>query len=76
MSKTILKFGSVTYAMKARKILQRSKIPCEIVKLNVGDGKGGCTYGIKFNSDKLYGAVMELKNNEIDYEVYSEKNRL
>ena len=74
MSKTILKFGSVTYAMKARKILQRSKIACEIIKLNVDDGKSGCSYGIKFGSDKLYEVVMSLKNNEIDYEVYSEKN--
>ena len=74
MSKTILKVGSVTYAMKARKILQRKRILSEVVKLNVGDTKRGCSYGIKFGTDKLYAAVLELKNNEINYEFYSEKN--
>lgn len=74
MSKTILNIGSVTYAMKARKILTRSKIACEVVKINVSDTKGGCSYGIKFRSDKMYDVAMELKNNEIEYEFYSKKD--
>lgn len=74
MSKTILNIGSVTYAMKARKILQRAGILSEVVKLGVGESKRGCSYGIKFSTDKLYDAVMELKNNLINYELYSEKN--
>ena len=74
LSKTILNIGSITYAMKARKILTRVKIVCEVVKINASDTKGGCSYGIKFRSDKIYDVAMQLKNNEIQYEFYSKKD--
>lgn len=71
LSKITLIIGSVTYATKARKILMRSRIESEIIKITSKETQSGCTYGIKFDSDRIYDAVMQLKENGIAYSFYS-----
>ena len=75
MNKTTLNIGSVTYATKAKKILKHLNIDSEIVKLSPQSNNGGCSYGIQFKSDKIYEVVMQLKENGISYNLYSNKEK-
>ncbi len=70
MNTSIFTVGSVTYAVKARKILSRAGISSRLVKVDGGKSRHGCTYGIEFAEEDLLAAVMELKRNGIAYEKY------
>ena len=41
--------GSVTYAMKAQKVLGDAAIPSSVIKLDTSSRHRGCTYGIRFS---------------------------
>ncbi len=51
MAKCILPIGQVTYAIKAKKILQNEKIRAETVKLKDKAPDGGCIYGIAIREE-------------------------
>ena len=70
MNKTIVALGSVTYALKARKLLRGRGIQSELIKLDAGS-KEGCTHGLIIDRDSFYMAVLALKENGISYSVYS-----
>lgn len=66
---TTLTVGSVTYAIKARRLLLHEGIKAHTVKLT--DGKsGGCTHGIVIPSSRFFDAVVILKKNGIDYSLF------
>lgn len=69
LNKTTVTVSSVTYAIKARKLLQRAKIQSKLVKLNADENKYGCSYGIEFPSSAFFDVVMELNKQEIPYHV-------
>ena len=69
MSKTVLTLGSVTYAIKSRKLLVKSGIKSKLIKI---DSTGGCTYGIEFDRDKFYTVVKILRDADLEYKVYRE----
>ena len=71
MKKTTLTVGSVTYAIKARKLLQRMKIQSKLVKIDVASSSSGCRYGIEFASEDFYSVVMGLRNAGIEYQIVS-----
>ena len=73
MNTTTITVGSVTYAIKVRKLLERNGINAMLVKVESSKSERGCTYGITVNSEKLYDAVSGLKNNGIEYSVFSAK---
>ena len=60
-----LAIPTVTYAVKAKKILQRVGIPSKLIK-TVSEN-GGCVYAVEIDADKLYSAVYELKGADIPY---------
>ena len=70
----ILTVGSMTHAIKAKKILNRGKISVSVIKLDSERRNNGCGYGIVFSSDDEYSAIRLLKENKIPYLVY-EKER-
>ncbi len=70
MNMTILTVGSVTYAIKARKLLRRDGIQSESVKLDDTKTKAGCTHGIKIATEDFYHAASVLKENGIPFSVY------
>ena len=41
--------GSMTVAMKAQRILSRSAIRADVVKISSDESKKGCVYGIEFS---------------------------
>lgn len=69
MNTTTITVGSVTYALKVRKMLERAGIRSDLIKINASRSKSGCTYGIKINSAYFYDAVSIMKNNGIQYSV-------
>ena len=72
LNKTTITVGSVTYAIKARKLLERMRIHSKLVKIDVSKTSGGCTYGITFDTEDFYSAAMGLRNAGISYQIYSQ----
>ena len=73
MNNVTVTVSSVTYAIKARRLLWRAKIQSKLVKLDPNQNENGCSYGVVFPAADLYSAVMELKNNEIPYHLLNEE---
>ena len=71
MDTTTITVGTLTYAIKARKLLLKKGVPTKLVKVDTMKSDNGCAYGIKLPSSYFYTAVMELKNNGIEYSVHT-----
>ncbi len=63
--------GSVTYALKVKKILQRMGIKSKLIKVDSTKSKMGCEYGVEIPLNLFFDAVAELKRKGISYSVYS-----
>ena len=72
MNKTTVTVGSVTYAMKAKRLLSRMNIQSKLVKVDASKTAGGCTHGLEFASADFYTVVMGLKNAGIHYSIYKD----
>lgn len=72
MKTTTVTVGSVTYALKARKALSGIGIKSKLIKVDSSKANKGCEYGIEFPSVNFLDAVAELKNQKINYSLYSE----
>ena len=70
MNKITISLGSVTYAMKAKRILLNIKIHSKLIKLDSGTQSLGCIYALVISSDDYKNAVMELKKEGIAFSVY------
>ena len=71
MNIIILKLQTLTYAIKARKLLDRNKIKSKVVKLT-GREREGCGYGLEIY-DKDFLTVASILRGEIEYEIYNGK---
>jgi hypothetical protein len=71
LNKIILTVGSVTYAIKARKLLAGIGIPSELIKVDASLSDKGCNFGIKIPYVRFYDAIEELKARKIPYSVYN-----
>ena len=69
----ILTVGTITIAIKARKLLSRSGINSKLIKINPKNAGLGCVYGLQISASDFYNAVVELKNNGIEYSLYKEE---
>ena len=69
MNTTTITVGSVTYAQKAKRLLQHKGISARLVKIDASRSKNGCTHGIQFSANDFYSVVMELKNAGIEYNI-------
>lgn len=58
---------SMTYAIKAKKLLSQNYINSEIIKLDPAMTKKGCSYGVEFDCVNLYLAEKLLKESNIKY---------
>ena len=70
MNKTTISLGSVTYAIKAQKLLSGKKIHSKLIKLDTGQSASGCIYGLVISSPDYLNAVMELKKEGIAFSLY------
>lgn len=71
MENTTLILGSVTYAVKARRLLARSGINARLIKLSGKETADGCSHGIELASSRFFEAVVILKENGIAYSLYN-----
>ncbi len=69
MNKTILTTESVTYAIKAKRLLSYSGIQSKLIKVDPSIKRNGCTHGILINNRDFLSAVKVLRDNEINYSV-------
>ena len=70
MNKIIITVGSVTYAIKSRKLLSGIGIHSKLIKVDALISKNGCTHGLEISKKHFLDAVMILKMNGIPYSVY------
>ena len=69
MGKIIITFKSVTYAIKAKKLLLKSGMEAKLVKISK-DTLSGCTHGIEIPENLFLNAIGILRNFGIEYSVY------
>ena len=69
MNNIIVTVGTVTYAIKLRKLLLREGIRSKLVKVDNSEGR--CSHGIAINENDFYQAVVVMKSNGIKYSVYN-----
>ncbi len=62
-----LKVKSVTYAIKLKKILARSGINANVVKIGISKDGSGCAYGISFKDEYLFDVSRIVRNAGIEY---------
>lgn len=73
MNSITVTVGSVTYALKLKKLLLREGIRSKLVKVdNTAEGVG-CSHGVSINKSDFYSAVLIMKTNAFNYSVYSPK---
>ena len=69
MEEIIFTFPSFTYANKARRLLQRTKISANLIKLGPSENGSGCTYGLSIRREDHFAVVGLFMENNIDYGV-------
>jgi hypothetical protein len=72
LKKAIIAIGSVTNAIRSRKLLSKSNIRSKLVKLDASKTITGCTYGLEVSERDLYSIFSLLRNEEIAYSLYNE----
>lgn len=65
----IVSVGTVTYAMKARKLLLKNGIQSKLIKSDSSDNGTGCTHGIEISNKDYFEAVRILGEGGIKYSV-------
>lgn len=72
LDNTTIAVGSITFAVKARRLLTRGGIKAKLIKVAPSETAGGCSYGIVIASARFFDAVVILKENGVPYSVYRE----
>lgn len=70
MKTAVFTVGSVTYALKAKKLLAREGLVAKLVKTDASADGNGCAYGIEFPARDFYTAASILRSAGIYYEIY------
>ena len=70
MKTTVFTVGSVTYAIKAKKLLAREGLTSKLVKADASKAADGCMYGIEFPTKYFYTAANILRSAGIFYRSY------
>lgn len=71
MKTAVITVGSVTYALKAKKLLAREGLTAKLVKADPSDkGGSGCTYGLEFPARDFYTVASILRSAGIYYQIY------
>ena len=72
LNKTTISLGSVTYAIKAQKLLFGMKIHSKLVKLDAGKSQDGCIYGLIIATVDYPNAAMGLKKEGLTFSLFSQ----
>ena len=69
MNKTTIIVGSVTQAIKLRKLLLKVGIGSRTIKVDNTENGKGCSHGVEILSDDFLKAVVIMRENNINYSV-------
>ena len=70
MNNVIVTVGSVTYAIKLKKLLAREGIQSKLVKIEDTKRKLGCTHGVEIARGDFLSAVVIMRENRVNYTIY------
>ncbi len=70
MKTTVLTVGSVTHAIKAKKLLSREGLRAKLIKTDASKTAHGCAYGIEIPTKDFYTAVSILRSAGVYYQLY------
>ncbi len=70
MDKSIFTFSTVTYAIKARKLLAKADINAHVVRMDGTAEGAGCVHGLEVDRADYFKVLLILKENGISYTVY------
>ena len=65
MNRTVIVLSSVTYALKAQKVLMANGVSSLLEKLSAEQTKKGCGYGLKIDNRNLDNALAILRKERI-----------
>jgi len=65
MKNCVIAISSLTYALKAEKLLNANDIRCNIVKLSIAQTRRGCAYGIRLDYINVQHAYAHLEKSAI-----------
>jgi len=66
VKKIRIDLGSMTFAIKLKKILSRNGIKADQIKRV---GNGGCIHGVEINERDLFSVIVLLREHNIDYSI-------
>ena len=69
MNNIIVTVGTVTYAIKLKKLLSRKGIQSKLVKIEDPKGIIGCIHGVELKEIDLFSAVVIMRENKINYSI-------
>lgn len=70
MNDIIITVGSVTFAIKTKRLLLRHGIQARLVKTDTRFTENGCNHGVMIRNEDYLNAVVILKENGVSYSVY------
>ena len=70
----IITVGSVTYAIKLKRLFSREGIPTRLIKIDATDV--GCTHGLEIPEKNFYSAVVIMKKYNVNYSIVAKNNDL
>ena len=59
--------GSMTYALKAQRILADAAIPTRVVKMDSSGARKGCAYGLQYSCNQERNVAVILQNARIGF---------
>ena len=68
MEQCILTVGTVTQAIRARKMLAAAGIAARLTKSTQGGARGGCAYSVEVSPADMHAAMELLDSRQIPYE--------
>ncbi len=70
MKQSIITVGTVTHALKCRKLLSIKGIQAKLIKLD-SSKIDGCSYGLEISVNDYYSAVVILRENDINFSIHN-----
>lgn len=70
MNNITVTVGSVTYAIKLKKMLSRVGIQSKLIKIEDEKGIIGCMHGVSIGEEDYLSAVKIMRENGVRYSIY------
>jgi len=65
----IIIFQSITYALKAKRLLKRNGIDANVIKTDFVNQEEGCTHAIEFKASQQFNVINILRENKFDFKI-------